>query len=264
MNHGAKSFYLLTSQDKSQALAHAVDLDKINRQRQAQLDKTIKQAKEKILKGKLHQKKIILVFDETWAAGIVGLVAGKLVEQFGRPAIVLQKGDKICSGSARSVEQFHLVEALLSHGGHARAAGLSLENQHLQNLYDQLLELAEAKLKDEDLVPEITVDAVITQSQINFQFYKELLKLEPFGFGNPKPVFMMKNVNLKNIYPVGQNGKHLKMTIADFGAIGFDLGPKAENFQIGDKIDAVFNLDENTYNDTTNLQLKILDLKKSI
>jgi len=232
--------------------------------------RVLKEAKEKIIKNNLHKKKVILIYDKNWSKGIVGLVAGKLMEEFARPTFVLEEGDKTCSGSARSIQGFHLVETLekakeylVSHGGHARAAGLTLETQHLENLYNRLLEIAETKLKDEDLTPKITIDAVLLTNDINYKLYRQLEKLQPHGFGNPKPVFLSHKMVLEDIRCVGRQLRHLKLKVSGFDAIGFDFGGCFADLKVNEKIDIVYNLDENTYNGESKLQFKILDLKKS-
>lgn len=269
MDRANPSYYLLKTSDEREATKLALYLNQINRQRQQELNRVLQEAKMEVETKKLHQKKVILVTGRNWPSGIVGLVAGKLMEQYARPTIVLQKGDKISRGSARSIDGFHIVEAfesakkyLLNHGGHAKAGGLSLENEHLQNLYDRLLELAENKLKDEDLIPKIKIDAEIKKSDLGFRLYQTLKKFEPHGLGNPRPTFLLKNLILDEVRTVGAENKHLKLQLSGLPAIGFDLGYLGKEIQIGDNLEVVFNLDENNYNGNSTLQLKILDLKK--
>lgn len=270
MDDANQSFYLLKSQDEREAEDLALYLNRINRKRQAELERVLKEARKEVEEKKLHHKKVILVSGKNWPAGIVGLVAGKLMEQYARPTVVLEVGEKISRGSARSIDGFHIVEAfeeakeyLLRHGGHAKAGGLSLENKHLQNLYDRLLELAETKLKDEDLTPKIKVDAEIEKKDLNYGFWQNLKKFEPHGLGNPRPTFLMKNLIIDEVKTVGSENKHLKLRLSGLSAIGFDFGPFGSELRIGDNLDVVFNLDENNYNGVKNLQLRILDLKKS-
>ena len=270
MDSATESFYLLISEDEKETEKLAIYLDETNKKRQLELDRCLKEAKEKIIKNNLHKKKVILIYDKNWSKGIVGLVAGKLMEEFARPTFVLEEGDKTCSGSARSIQGFHLVETLekakeylVSHGGHARAAGLTLETQHLENLYNRLLEIAETKLKDEDLTPKITIDAVLLTNDINYKLYRQLEKLQPHGFGNPKPVFLSHKMVLEDIRCVGRQLRHLKLKVSGFDAIGFDFGGCFADLKVNEKIDIVYNLDENTYNGESKLQFKILDLKKS-
>lgn len=276
IDHAAAAFRLLTTDDESEALKIANQLNKINQKRQEELERVLTAARKKVQKKKLHKKKVILVEGKDWPEGIIGLVAGKLMEEFSRPVLVLKQEKKGLKGSARSIEQFHLIEALdqakkylSKHGGHARAAGFSLENKHLSNLYDKLLEIAEAKLKFEDLVPKISIDAEITPEQINMELYNLLQKFEPHGLGNPRPVFLMKGLVIDNKRPVGKDARHIKLTLSSnvyrltsFDAIGFDMGYLDKELKINDTVDIVFTLDLNEYNGNKKLQLKLLDIKK--
>ena len=172
------------------------------------------------------------------------------------------KGKIVC------IDAYNIIEALDSakeyltrYGGHKKAAGLSLEIEHLSNLYDKLLEVAESKLKDEELVPKITVDAKVDFNAIDLELLKKIQQFEPFGLGNPRPVFMMENAGVSSVRTVGKENKHLKMKIGAIDAIGFDLGHFAAKINAGDKSDLAFTLDEDTWTGEKKLQLKILDLK---
>jgi len=275
MDHAAPAFRLLTTENREEAKKIAQELNRINYKRQQQLDQVLAEAEEKIKKRKLDKNKMILVEGKNWPMGIIGLVAGKIMEKYSRPVIVFRQEEKLTKGSARSIDGFHILQALerakgylLKHGGHAQAAGVTLENKHLSTLYDKLLEIAEAELKFEDLVPKISIDAVIEPEDINFELYNQIRKFEPYGIGNPRPVFLMKGVKIISLRLVGVDKKHLKFLLASpdqnmsFDAIGFDLHYFSQTLQVNDKIDVVFTIDEDTWNGQKKLQLKILDLKK--
>lgn len=269
MNQGSESFYLLIEKDRRLASALAEKLDKINRQRQNELKRVLEQARQKVYKKNLNQKKIILVDGENWPHGIIGLVAGKLMEEFARPVIVCERKGGQLRGSARSIDAYNMIEALdkskkylLKFGGHKKAAGLSLELEHLSNLYDKLLEIAEFKLKDEDLVPKITIEAKLTIEDLKLGLLDQMKKFEPFGLGNPRPVFLLEKAAVANIRTVGKKGEHLKFNVGlSCGAIGFDLGKFAADLKEGDAADIVFTLSEDQWDGHRKLQLKILDLK---
>lgn len=268
MDQANESFYLLTTKNHREASELAEKLDKINRRRQAELDRVLKEAREKVCRDGLDKKKVILVDGKNWPHGIIGLVAGKLMEEFARPVIVCERREKDLRGSARSIDAYNIIEALdfskeylLRYGGHKRAAGLTLELEHLSNLYDKLLEIAESKLKDEDLVPKITVDAKININDINRQLLNNVQKFEPFGLGNPRPVFMMEQAEISQVRTVGKEGKHLKMRVGEIDTIGFDLGEWAGKLEDDKKIDLVFTIDEDSWDGRSKIQLKILDIK---
>jgi len=269
MDHANESFYLLISKNSKEARALAEKLDRINRRRQAELDRVLKEAHKKVCRDGLDKKKIILVDGKNWPHGIIGLVAGKLMEEFARPVIVCERREKDLRGSARSIEAYNIIEALdfskeflTKYGGHKRAAGLTLELAHLSNLYDKLLEVAESKLKDEDLVTKITIDAELNIGDIKMDLLKNIQKFEPFGLGNPRPVFMIENAEINDIRTVGKENKHLKMKVGEIDTIGFDLGEWAGKIKESDKVDIVFTLDEDNWDGRSKIQLKILDIKK--
>lgn len=267
IGHANESFYLLITKDRREAAVLAEKLDSINRRRQNELERVLKEAKEKVCRKNLDKKKVILIDGENWPQGIVGLVAGKLMEEFARPVIVCERKGDLLRGSARSIDSYNIIEALdfaqdylTRYGGHKKAAGLNLELKHLSNLYDKLLETAESKLKDEDLVPRITIDRKVVTKDLNLSLFDKIKDLEPFGLGNPRPVFLLENVIVSNVRTVGADGKHLKFKVGDIGAIGFDLGNMTNSLLNNSKADLVFTLDEDNWSGRK-LQLKILDLK---
>lgn len=273
LSHVSPAFTLLITQDELEADRLASEVDKINRERQAVLDKVIAQAREQIEKDKLHERKLIMVVGEQWPAGVVGLVAGRLMDEYTRPTIVLRKEEGIVKGSARSIEAFNIMEAfdkvkhhLLKHGGHPRAAGLSMEYKHLEMVYDKLLTLAQAKLTDEDLIPKIKVDAKLRLSDLSSRLYSRIKALEPHGVGNPKPVLLVEDVLVQEARRVGNGDKHLKLWLkqngAMIGGIGFDLGQLNSSFKAGDSVDLVGYLDQDHWNGRARLNIKVLDLKK--
>jgi len=268
MDHANESFYLLVSEDPKESMQLAAKLDQINRRRQAELERVLKEAEEKVERNLLHQKKVILVEGKDWPHGIIGLVAGKLMEQFSRPAIVCERREKDFRGSARSIDAFNIIEALeeskqflSSYGGHAKAAGLTFEQEHLSNLYDELLKIADSKLRDEDLVAKLRIDALVKKDDLGYNLLTDIQKFEPFGLGNPRPVFVLKKAQISDIRTVGQEKKHLKMKVEEIDAIGFDLGNLAKDLSQDQRIDIAFTLDEDNWDGNKKLQLKIIDIK---
>jgi single-stranded-DNA-specific exonuclease len=150
---------------------------------------------------------------------------------------------------------------LLKYGGHKKAAGLTLELKHLSNLYDKLLEIAEVKIKDEDLLSKIKIDVCLKKEDLNLSLFDKIKKLEPFGLGNPRPVFLLEKAKITEIKTVGKENRHLKFKADGVSAIGFDLGFLAKDLD-DSKIDIVFTLDEDNWS-VRKLQLKVLDLKLS-
>jgi single-stranded-DNA-specific exonuclease len=267
MAHANQSFYLLISKDPKEATALAAKLDQINRLRQSELDRVLKSAKEKVIQDGLDQKKVIIVSGRDWPHGIIGLVAGKLMEEYARPVIVCEKREKDFRGSARSIDGYNIIEALeesnqllTSFGGHAKAAGLTFELSKMESLYDQLLQIAAVKLKDKDLVPKIKIEAKISEKEITNRLLQSLKKLEPFGLGNPRPVFTLENIKATDVRTVGREDKHLSFKVGDLRAIAFDLAAFSDHLK-NQVIDLAFTIDEDTWGGESKPQLKIVDIK---
>lgn len=267
IKHALVSFNLLTEKVKKEAAVIAHDIEQSNRYRQEELEDSIAQAKEKILKNKLDKKNIIMVFDKKWKPGLVGLVAGRLMEEFSRPVIVLSQEGKMLRGSARSIEALHIVEAFAKtskyidkFGGHARAAGLSLELKNLDYLYSALLEYSDSKLKKDDLIPKLTVDKELKLSDVTFKLVDNLKKLEPFGFGNSKPLFILRSQKLQEIRLIGKEKKHIKFKLSDnvngiyFQGVEHTVRPSSS-----DRVDLVCYIEENIWNGRKSIDLIVND-----
>ncbi|KKQ18847.1 MAG: Single-stranded-DNA-specific exonuclease [Berkelbacteria bacterium GW2011_GWA1_36_9] len=266
MDHTNESFYLLISADQKEASVLAEKLDTINRQRQKELQRVLLEAREKVVRKKLDQKKLILVEGENWPQGIVGLVAGKLMEEYSRPVIVCERKEGKLKGSARSISAYNMVEALeqakdylLKYGGHKKAAGLSLDLKQWSNLYNKLLEVADVKLSDKDLMPKIKIDLKLKKEDLKLALFDKIKKLEPFGLGNNRPIFQLEQAQITDVKTVGKKKEHLKFKADDISAIGFGMGDLEKTLKNG-KADIVFTLDEDNWS-IRKLQLKVLDLK---
>lgn len=269
LNQKQESFELLRSADEKIALSLATDLNKINLQRQLDLERMLIEAKLMVSKSQLDQRKVICLWHKDWPSGLIGLIAGKLTEEFSRPCIIFEQGETKSKGSARSIDNFNMVEVLeqekellISFGGHAKAAGLTIENENLEIFYNQLLEIASTKLTDDDLVPKIKIDMKLKQKDLTFDLLKKIQKLEPFGLGNPRPVLSLEQVIASDVKMIGKSKNHLKFKLGNVDVIGFGLGFLSEEI-IDKKIDIAFNLDENIWNNNRTLQIKIIDIKLS-
>ncbi|OFZ08020.1 MAG: single-stranded-DNA-specific exonuclease RecJ, partial [Bacteroidetes bacterium RIFOXYB12_FULL_41_6] len=243
------------------------------------LDTNITQEAMEILNSDIikFQKKSTVVYSEHWHKGVIGIVASRLIEAYYRPTIVLTKSDGLITGSARSIKNFDIYDAiescnhLLEHfGGHTYAAGLALKPENLQKFTDEFEEYAGKNLTDEMLVPEIEIDGDLYIGDISTKFYRILKQFAPFGPGNMAPAFITDNViDTGYVKLVGKGDvKHLKLSVVHpdrtgnpIPAIAFNMGEYLEKVQQGKPFSICYHIDENTWLGNTSLQLRILDMK---
>lgn len=218
---------------------------------------------------------LLAAYDPTWVAGVVGLVAGRLTEEFRRPVIVGTRNESgVITASARSIGEFNIIEALasskeyiLKFGGHPRAAGFSVTDEtQWAKLIAHLQELAYKALHDVDVRPSLTIDADITLSQVDWELVGAVQALEPYGEGNPRPKFLLHGLQVLGFDGVGNNGKHLRLTVTDDSRrarkmIGFNCGEWCERLKAGDLIDTVVEVGVNEWNGNRDIELKIVDLR---
>ena len=286
MDHANTSYELLITESEKEAEELVGKLEKNNYNRQRLTEKTIEEIKSRISKYKTDLPKIIIESDPEWKVGIVGLVAGKLTDEYARPFLILRANEDESAGSGRSVPEFNLIEAiekckdvLINFGGHSQAAGLKIKNENLKKFRKKINSIADKTLKEEDLVPFVEIDSEINQEQINWQLIDEIEKFKPFGQGNKSPVFLVKKLEVHEIRSVGNGDAHLKLcfktilkdkSVKYFPAIAFRLGKLAEEMpdeksglRWGDVVDVVFQLEVNEWNGNRELQMNVLDLKMS-
>jgi single-stranded-DNA-specific exonuclease len=220
------------------------------------------------------QSALIFVHHRSYQEGIVGLVASKLMEEFYRPAVIVSRGKDWSRASARSIEEFNIVEAIRTcadilgaHGGHPRAAGFSVETAKIEPLKQRLIALAEKQLDKEKLKPVLRVDAEVDLSDLNFKLYNQLGKLAPFGMKNPQPIFATQGVKVVEAKTVGSGAQHLKSKVkslkskVEFDAIGFGMGNLYSQLSPEKPIDIAYNLLLDEWNDQKRLQLRLKDIK---
>lgn len=268
LKHADAAFHLLVADNAADAQRLAQDLNDLNKKRQMLTEQILSEAKAQA--ELILDKKVILVFGQEWPKGIVGLIAGRLTEEYNRPSLAISvDAQGIATGSARSTPDYDMVAALgfakeylQRYGGHTQAAGFSLSQENLIPLHGKLLEYAES-LNFELGKPVISVDAEVLSEDVTWENIELVEKLAPFGIGNPKPKFMGKNMEILEYRLVGGD-KHLKLKVG-FGshqldAIAFSQGFLVGKLNIGDRFDAVFELSSNEWNGRKDMQLKILDI----
>lgn len=268
--HAIDSLRLLCLKTSRKAVELARLLNKTNLERQRIVDEVVIHAFRQT-QGK-PEKGIIVVASESYHEGVIGLAAGKLVDEFYRPAIVFAKKTEISKASARSVSGFNIIEAIrkleylyIEGGGHPMAAGFSIETAKIKEFTKQINELTKNELTDDLLQKKLKIDLELDFNQLNWQFYDKLKEFEPTGLGNFTPLFVTYGVNVLNAKTVGREGSHLKLKLekdgANFDAIAFGFGSLLPELTPDCKVDVVYSIEENIWNDHKSLQLKIKDLK---
>jgi single-stranded-DNA-specific exonuclease len=225
--------------------------------------------------GSASQTHVAVVAGKGWHRGVIGLAASKISEKLYRPSVVISiEDDGIGHGSARSIANYHLLNGLDScgdlmeqFGGHAAAAGMKIKAENIDDLRVKLNEHAVNNLRDEDLIPEIKVDAQVSSATLDLSVVEELKMLEPFGAGNPKPIFVTKDLFLLD-EPYVMKEKHLKLRVADakgkqFEAVWWDGVEKSkeQTLKRGIRIELAYALEANTWQGNTRLQLVVEDLR---
>jgi single-stranded-DNA-specific exonuclease len=221
----------------------------------------------------LQNRKSTVLYKSHWHKGVVGIVASRLIEKYYRPTIVLTKSGDFASGSARSVPGFNLYEALhacrewlVGYGGHFAAAGMTLATENIENFSKKFEEVVSETIDPRFLVPELEVDAIARFTDIDFQTYRIMEQMEPFGPGNYKPVFISQLVH-ETGYSKLLKEKHLRLFLRQgeliFSGIAFNMADKWPLVQSGQPLDIAFTLDVNEWNGDKKLQLKILDIRES-
>jgi len=275
IDHASISYDLIMEKDLVKARGMALEIEAKNSQRQKITSEIVKEVK--LIVEKLYQdKKYVLAQNENWTMGILGLVAGKISNEFNKPSIILQtQGDEL-AGSLRSIPQvdvFKLLgkcsELLIKFGGHSQAAGMRIKKDNLEKFEEKFSKLVEEEIGDRDLKPEILIDCEIKAEDINWDLLWELKKMEPFGEGNSEPIFLARDMVIEEIKLVGSNSKHLKFLLRGkdssakvFDAIAFGFGNQVEEFRKDDQVEAVFSLNEDEWNGNKKIQLKIIDIRK--
>ena len=272
IEHGNKAVELLVQEDFSQAKVKAEYIDKHNLTRK-ELDQNItKEALEKIVPN----AKTTVVFSEKWHKGVVGIVASRLIETYYRPTIVLTESHGKLTGSARSVSGFDVYNAIDScsnlleqFGGHKYAAGLTLKKENLEAFIKQFEQVVSETITSEMLTPKISIDLEMSIADINKKTYRIIEQMAPFGPANSRPVFMVKGmIDNGTGRLIGQEKNHLKLALTDsdnsktLDGIGFGMSDRFPMVQDKQSFDVCFVMDLNEWNGTTNLQLRIKDLRK--
>ena len=269
-----KAVELLVTQDESSAKLLAKELNEINRKRKDIENKILEEINAKIdsLDIDLHQR-VLIINGENWKAGVIGIIAAKLLEKYHKPVIVISKLDEnVARGSARSLPGFSVYDAilecseyLLRFGGHPLAAGFDIAPKYIDRFKKDILSYAN-KIE----VPPLTlnIDAQIEPEDLTYDLANGLSILEPFGKNNEQPIFKISNVRLEKISSIG-GGKHLKLYFSckngceNFSVLNFFTNIEDFSYKVGDILDLAVNIEENEYNGTKGITVILVDIKFS-
>ena len=273
LGHAIRGVELLMSEDEHEANAIARELEELNYKRQ-ELDRaTLEQARERVLQLDLDETFGIVLADEAWHPGVIGIVASRLVEEFGRPTILIALSGDQGKGSGRSISKFDLHGALgqsrdflLRYGGHRAAAGVTVARDKVGEFAARFNQVARSLLTPDDLVPEIRVDLEVNVDGIDQRLESLFRHFEPFGIGNPSPVLLARNVTIaKPPRVIGRDGLKLVLDTGtgSLEAVGWGFAPRAAEFQPGTKVDIAFRLERDEYRGESYLQARVADIRAS-
>jgi len=273
---------LVCTRDYQRAVRLAKKINEENNRRQKLTQETFLHAKSQLLPP---YPPLLFVTADFYHEGVIGLVAGDLVKEFYRPAVVVSVGKEFSKGSARSVKGLNIIKAirqcekfLLDCGGHPMAAGMTIKTTNLDKFKNCLTKIIAQKLAKKKLRPVLLIDFELKLSHLTWKLYELLEKLAPFGIENTEPVFCSRRLRVVSLRKVGNNGHHLKIRLDDpqtkkvegvfafeetlaFDGIGFGLGDLFGKIKVGDLVDIAYTLEKNVWNNEERLELKIKDIK---
>ncbi len=273
---------LFLSEDYQSARRIAEELCNANKERQAEENKIMQEAFNKIESLDIKNNPVIVLDADDWHHGVIGIVSSRLTEKYCRPSILVSfegndaehtEGEAVGKGSGRSIKGLNLVDALcacsdylVKFGGHELAAGLSVTRENLPAFIEKINEYARENLSEKDMVPTIETDCEIAFSDIHLALAESLQLLEPYGVGNPIPMFVCRGVNLADISGIS-DGKHTRFTFGNtnktVSGMYFSNSPDSLGLYVGDKVDILFSLDINEWQDRKSVQLIVRDIKIS-
>lgn len=272
MGFQEEALQLFLTEDSGEATKIAKRLVQFNQERQAKEKQIFEEVIEKIEKDD-KDKKCIVLAEENWHHGVIGIVASKITEIYYKPSILIcLEGDK-GKGSGRSIPGFDLYTALTKcsdyiekFGGHSMAIGITIKKENFEKLKEAIEKYAQES-NISDIMPIINIDKEINLKNINIEEVKSLELLEPFGEANKMPLFLLRNLKIDSIRALS-GGKHLKLTLKQdnniVDAIGFNMGDLSKEYLLGDKVDVVGTIEINSFGNKENIQINLKDIRKAM
>lgn len=269
IEHGIDSLRILCTKSTKRSVELANILGNVNKKRQKIVDGVVIHARKIISKG--DSNKVLILVDESYHEGVIGLAASRLVEEFYKPAIVISKGKTISKASARSIVGFNIIKAirkldnlLENGGGHPMAAGFSILTSNIEKFKKEFQKIADKLLTDEILAKKIKIDMKLNFKNIDLDLVDEISKLEPFGIGNYYPLFMTEKVLVSDARIIGKDKKHLKLFLKSdekyIDAIAFNKADYHSKLPKDKEFEVVYSIDRNIWDGREKLQLKVRDI----
>lgn len=262
------SIDFIYSEDSEKISESIKTIDSINQKRQ----KITEDSLNELLIDEKELPKIIVVYNEAFHEGVMGLIASKIVQKYHRPALVISNNDGKLKGSARSVKGINIIEILnnfkeyfISVGGHELAAGFSLPQENLTMLKNSLLDFMEKNYADFSFIKKIYINSEIDFDSIDFDLLNFVSSLEPFGVENEEPIFLTKGLYIKEIKFIGEKKNHVSLILESNGkslkALYFSYPDYFNSLYLGQKVDIVYKIRKNEYNNKVTIDLNLVDLK---
>ncbi len=274
IDDAAHALRLLLTEDPDEARQQAELLNRHNDERKSEQKRILSEAEETVVSKGLHRRALMLLYSDDWHPGVIGIVAGRLAEKYNRPTLVasVDAESGTARGSARSIPAFNLHQALaanrdlfLSCGGHARAAGFTIENSRLDEAAERLNRYAAESLTPEDLIPRYRADAEVQLAELTDPAIEALERMRPFGEGNPEPAFILRDAEFSWIKPTS-NPQHVRFGLvgpALLSGIAFGMGDRFTGLQPGDRADLLVRPQIDTWNGRRRPRLTLVDFRRS-
>ncbi len=273
MAHGKLAHDLLMERDRVKARGLALELEAYNVARQKQ-SQEITELVLTLAKEKYHDQKFIFAAGEEYPLGIVGLVAGRVAHETGKPTCILQTAGEVSTGSFRSIPGLSIIKVLEQcgdmlekFGGHDQAAGMTIRNDNLVSFYNRFNALVEEALQGVETKPELLIDRVLHPDDVSLDLIQRLTSLEPFGEGNPEPVFALRGVRLGAVRKVGKDEKHWKLSVdrarlyPPLDVVGWSLALTYPDLRPGMEVDLAGTIAVNSWNGRESVQMVLRDIQ---
>ncbi len=278
MEHAELALRLMLATTEDEAKDLAKQVERCNRERQETTKSMMVEAEEQLKEryDLAHLPHAIMLWKANWSPALVGLVAGKLLERFARPITVVGQHEGTWIGSGRSIPAYDITQGvrlagegiLTRSGGHIQACGFALKDEtRLAGFAEALAKHAKEQLEPHQLLPTIHIDAEMSLDMVDMPFAEDIARLEPFGEGNRRPIFLSKNVRIVALDLIGTNKNHLRLTLITprgrrVKALGFKLGERVMEVSVGVAIDLVYTVAINEWNGRKDAECRLLDFKK--